>query len=384
MNDELNLKEERGIRMALEVGFWKIDNDGNGECAKPMYDSPIDSEKKLEDILVNSLSILDEDLILIGRQIRTDFGKFIDMMAMDVDGTIHIIELKKNRTSREVVAQTLDYASWIQNIDSEEIKEIYKKYNEQQNLESVFEEKFKTQLPELLNDTHQITIVATNLDVETERIINYLSSNYGVPINVIFFKFFKDGANEYISRNWLIDPNKVEEQTNQVKKSGMKEKWNGNDYVVNFEDGKSRSWEDAMKYGFISAGNGSWYNRTLYNLREGNRVFCMMPGKGYIGIGEVIEEAKPLRDFEVMYNERSKKLIELDIFEGMKHDLDNDEMCEHVVKVNWLHHVSLRDAFKIPGLKANQNTVFKLNHQFTIDKVIEYFESEGQNKKSSY
>lgn len=362
-----------GIRMSLEVGFWKIYKCDHVEYAKPVSDLPIDSEKKLENILANSLSVLDEDLLLIGRQIRTDFGKIIDMLAIDVDGTIHIIELKKAQTSREVVAQTLDYASWIQSLDSEKIKEIYKKYNQQKNLESIFEEKFKVQIPELINDTHQITIVATNLDIETERIINYLSSNYDVPINVIFFKFFKDGENEYISRTWLIDPNKVEEQTNQVKKSGTKEKWNENDYVVNFEDGSSRSWEDAIKYGFVSAGNGSWYSRTLYNLQKGNRIFCMMPGRGYIGIGEVIEEAKLLREFVVDYNNSEKKLIELEILQGMKHDLDNDEMCEHVVKVNWVAKVPLNEAFRIPGLKANQNTVFKLNHQFTIDKVTEYF-----------
>lgn len=359
--------------MPLEVGFWKLNKNNRGEFAEPIIDLPIDSEKKLENLLVNSLYILDEELLLLGRQIRTDHGKYIDILAMDLEGTIHIIELKKNQTPREVVAQTLDYASWIQNLDSSNIREIYEKYNLRGNLESAFEEKFKTSLPEIINDTHQISIVASRLDPETERIINYLSSNYNVPINVVFFKFFKDGDNEYISRSWLIDPNTVEEQSNQVKKSGPKEKWNGNDYVVNFEDGKSRSWEDARKYGFVSAGNGSWYSRTLYNLQVGNRIFCMAPGTGYIGVGEVLEEAKPLRDIEIVHGDTRKNLIEYPIHNGMKHDLDNEELCEHVVLVKWIKTVPINNAFKIPGLKANQNTAFKLNHQFTIEKVTENF-----------
>lgn len=282
--------------MSVDVGFWKVEKDNQIEYAEPVTDVTIDSEKRLEDILTNSLSVLYEDLLLIGRQIRTDFGKVIDMLAIDVDGTVHVIELKRAQTSREVVAQTLDYASWIQTLNSEKIKEIFENKNPKINFENAFEEKFKTETPEEINNSHQITIVATKLDVETERIINYLSSNYGVPINVIFFKFFKDGENEYLSRNWLIDPNKVEDQA-------TKEKWNGNDYVVNFgdrdKDKDSRSWKDAMKYGFVSAGNGSWYSRKLYNLQNGNRIFCMIPGKGYVGIGEVIEEAKPLREFTV-------------------------------------------------------------------------------------
>jgi RecB family endonuclease NucS len=61
-------------------------------------------------------------LLLIGRQIQTDYGKFIDMLALDQEGNLVIIELKKNRTPREVVAQTLDYASWVQNLSYERIQ----------------------------------------------------------------------------------------------------------------------------------------------------------------------------------------------------------------------------------------------------------------------
>lgn len=38
------------------------------------------------------------------------------MLAIDGDGKLHIIELKKNKTPREVVAYALDYASRVQNL----------------------------------------------------------------------------------------------------------------------------------------------------------------------------------------------------------------------------------------------------------------------------
>jgi hypothetical protein len=38
-----------------------------------------------------------------------------------------------------------------------------------------------------------LVVVASELDNSTERIIGYLSANYGVPINAVFFRHFKEG-----------------------------------------------------------------------------------------------------------------------------------------------------------------------------------------------
>lgn len=35
------------------------------------------------------------------------------------------------------------------------------------------------------------------------------------------------------------------------------------DYYVSFGDGPTRSWVDAIRYGFASGGGGRWYSRTL-------------------------------------------------------------------------------------------------------------------------
>jgi hypothetical protein len=45
--------------------------------------------------------------------------------------------------------------------------------------------------------------LAAELDSSTERIINYLSDRFGVPINTVFFRYFKEAKNEYLAHSWL-------------------------------------------------------------------------------------------------------------------------------------------------------------------------------------
>ncbi len=37
-----------------------------------------------------------------------------------------------------------------------------------------------------------MVIVSSYLDSETERIINYLSTNFDFPINAVFFRYFEE------------------------------------------------------------------------------------------------------------------------------------------------------------------------------------------------
>lgn len=86
--------------MPVEVGIWKI-----GKKLERIEFAELDSEKRLEEIIAGDLTILEPGLMLLGRQVPTAFGKIIDILAMDGEGNLVIIELKRNRTPREVVAQ---------------------------------------------------------------------------------------------------------------------------------------------------------------------------------------------------------------------------------------------------------------------------------------
>ena len=49
--------------------------------------------------------------------------------------------------------------------------------------------------------------------------------------------------------------------------------------------------EDAVKYGFVSAGGGRWYSQTLRGLPVGARVFVNIPGAELIPKGQFLSGA---------------------------------------------------------------------------------------------
>lgn len=187
--------------MPIELGIWKI-----GNKPEAVTFSGIDLEARLEKLLAQDLSLVGPRLMFIGRQVPTSFGKFIDLLAMDAEGELHVIELKRNRTAREAVAQLLDYACWVKSLSRDDIAKIYAEKNGGKLLEQGFADAFETSLPDEINQGQQLVLVAAELDPSSERIINFLADSYGVPINAVYFRYFKDGAAEYLARTWLIDP----------------------------------------------------------------------------------------------------------------------------------------------------------------------------------
>ena len=346
-----------------------------GSQLEPVRFQPLENEKKLEAALATDLSLVGEGLLLIKRQVATASGKFIDMLAVDVQGTLVVIELKRGRTPREAVAQLLDYASWAKDLSRQEIAEFYAQFHNGTSFDEAYVSRFGSSVPEEINQQHKLVLVCSSLDPESERIIEYLSSDYGVPINAVFFRFFKDGANEYLAKSWLIEPNEVEARASRAITQKGSDPWNGRDFVVNIGHGPERSWEDSRKYGFVSGGQGRWYSATLHQLFSGARVFANIPGEGFVGVGIVRSSAVPVRDFKVKAKDGSEKRI-LDmplVAPDMGHNKGNLELTDYVVGIDWIETRPREQAYRETGMQGNQNTAWKLRDKFTLDKLKAHF-----------
>ncbi len=115
--------------------------------------------------------------------------------------------------------------------------------------------------------------------------------------------------------------------------------WNGRDWYVNFgERSPSRNWDDGRRYGFVVDGRPVPF-RSL--------------------------------DLKAPYIHES---------EGTD---PHEDHREWIVPVQWTHTVAREDAFRIPGLFANQNSACRLRHRFTVDTVTSFFESDPDRESDS-
>ena len=340
--------------MPLELGIWRIDN-GLDE----VQTVTMDQESRLEEILAKDITIASPNWMAIGRQVRTDFGGYIDLLAIDRDGNLIVLELKKNMTPREVVAQLFDYASWVRSLKADQISGIFEKYQEKYinngsvSLDEAFCKRFGVkELPETLNDDHELVIVASALDDSTERIVTYLSEVHGVPVNAAFFRVFKDGDREYLTRAWFRDPT----ESSTVEESPTKGNWNG-EYYSSF--GNGYDWESARKYGYIVAGGGTWYSSTLFKLQPSGRVWVNSPGNGYLGVGVVEDVPVKADQFMIKNNDGVESpIIQVpDADQSLGDAHDDTEKANYMVRVKWQQTVPLKSAVSERGFFGNQHSV---------------------------
>lgn len=342
--------------------LWNVES---GKLCEVKTSSP-KTEAMVEDWIANDPSIIGLDLLIIARQHTTTYGSKLDLLGMDRAGDLTLIELKRDKTPRNVVAQALDYGSWVHGLSTRDVHNIAANYL-QRPLSDAFRQKFDVNLPESLNSSHNLLIVASSFDPSSRRIVEYLAEAHDVSINTAFFTYFSDGTNDFLTADFLMDQEQVIERA--VAKT--KAPWTGKYYVNAGHETNIRDWDDMRKHGFIAAGYGRFYSGRLDQLSEGDPIYVYQKGLGYIGHGIVTSPSVMAKDFVTSDGQR---LMDLDVKEpNIFHDQDDTENADYLVGVKWEKTVPIAEAKNFDGRFANQNVVCKLTHPATLEFLAREF-----------
>lgn len=358
--------------MPVAMELWRID----GATTTRLEPTGMPLESELEGLIDKDPSLLGQELLILGRQVVTGSGKRIDLLAVDDEGVIHVLELKRDKTPRDVVAQLLDYGSWVQALSNKMIREVYAENHPGSEFDQAFAHQFGEDPPEEINTRHILTVVASSLDASTERIITYLHKVHGVPINTVFFRYYEDHGQKYLGRTWLM-PESAEVAVPGGAKS-VSEPWDGTSWYVNFGVfPDQRAWEDGLKYGFVAAGGVARTSRPLTKLPLDARVFVYLTGDskkhGYVGVGTVAGIARPASEAIIEVDGQSVPFTALSL-EGAYTHPDSDDPREFIVPVRWECAVPAAEAVWESGLFSHPRTACKLRSSFTIETLLKKFD----------
>jgi hypothetical protein len=213
--------------MATEIKLWQINEGKLVPSEVSMVDAGRTETKDLEQWIKSNPEILGEDIAIIGEQIMTKRGP-LDFLAIDRSGNLIIVELKRDKLHREALAQAIDYASDLASWEVERISAECEKYTGKK-IEEYLSESFELEdetLEEIsINKFQKILLVGTGVDESLERMVEWLSDNYDMSINVLILKYTKTlGGEEILARTTIIPEDVQQEKSQRAQKKIYSEK----------------------------------------------------------------------------------------------------------------------------------------------------------------
>jgi RecB family endonuclease NucS len=105
-----------------EIRLWKVSTNPTDKAKALPVEAIAETttEKLLEDVLTGSPDVLMPNLKLVGRQTETPGGP-LDLLGVDEDGRLVVFELKRGSLTRDAVAQAIDYASYLADLEIDDL-----------------------------------------------------------------------------------------------------------------------------------------------------------------------------------------------------------------------------------------------------------------------
>lgn len=204
--------------MSTEIKTWEIIDGELIPISTSMSENDRKEQEHLEKWIKTRPEILGNDILIIGEQVYTKSGP-LDFLGIDNNGNLVIVELKRDKLARVVLAQTIDYASDLANWDIEKISETCMVYTGN-SLEDYMTANFENlEIDDLtINQSQRLLLVGFAIEESLSRMIEWLSTNFDMAVNAVILNYVKtsNGA-ELLSRTVTI-PEEIAKEKSIKKK----------------------------------------------------------------------------------------------------------------------------------------------------------------------
>lgn len=144
----------------------------------------------------------------------------------------------------------------------------------------------------------------------------------------------------------------------------------GNARRFTVEYGSGRSWEDARKYGFVSAYGDD--GTRLNNINVGDIIFCHIAGVGFVGIGICTSSETPASSFTVSDGGIIKNILDCD-WVDIEARATIDTANEYFIGVKWIYTVPVEDGYWEKGMTSIPMVAYTMTDETTHNKVLRHF-----------
>ena len=221
-----------------DIQIWSIDGT---QVTQLEPSNQMESELLLENILVSNPSLLMEDLILVGRQTPTEGGP-LDLLGVDADGRLVVFELKRGTLSRDAVSQVVDYASYLNAMELDDLANHISERSGEHGIKKIedFQVWYDNQGYGELETLKppRMFLVGLGADATTERMVNFLATDNGVDISLLTFHGFQDIDRTLLAKQVEVRGDSDDEKAT-VGEASPEELWDTlNDEIKRYQIGE--------------------------------------------------------------------------------------------------------------------------------------------------
>jgi len=297
-------------------------------------------EEQLENWILHNPGILTEGENILFIKREKSLEKSEDLLGIDEEGNTVIIELKRGRTPRMVIAQALEYASRVSRLGYRDLDKIALKFFTEIGLPykslhealcDYFETIYQDDLEKLVNKSQRIILVAQDISEDVLNTADYLRE-YGINIRCVSFRYYKEGNLVIVD----LDPD--------VRGS----------YDVPVKSSPSRISSDTEKFLLLVREQilDRYSDKVFYATQKPNRVVSFwLDQNGFLSVGISLESDEKLTyNIMIVYEDLEK----------------NKHLCENIKEKieSQGETVYLEDKKKE---KLQLYSIFEWNEQLLID-----------------
>ena len=150
----------------------------------------------------------DGPLFIIGQEVHTDLGGFVDLLALDRHGNVVVVELKRARTPRDTIAQALEYAAYASRLDAVALERILQTSEGDESLSLADLHRTYFELDEAaaisFNKDQRVVIIGQKVTPQIRQTASFLGSK-GLLVTCVEFSFFRgDGGRRLLSQEIVV------------------------------------------------------------------------------------------------------------------------------------------------------------------------------------